>query len=190
MPIKPWKLLSSTDVSPSTWFPIERRTYELPNGKIIDDFTITTLPDVAMILPITAEGKIVFVSQYKPGTDEVMIQFPAGRIEPEYQDMTEAAQHELEEEVGIKVTREQLKEFGVLSGFSTKATERVYAYLAIECSFNSTQRLDETEDIEVLVLSPAEVEEAIINGKIWCSLTIAGWELAKKKFPDVFTVKP
>ena len=71
MSIQKWKLLSAKDVSPSTWFPIEARTYQLPNGKIIEDFTVTTLADVAMIIPMTTEGKLVLVNQYKPGVDAV-----------------------------------------------------------------------------------------------------------------------
>jgi len=46
-PIK-WKLLSAKDVSPSKWFTIEERTYELPDGRIVDDFTVTTLANVSL----------------------------------------------------------------------------------------------------------------------------------------------
>ena len=182
----PWKLLHTEDVSPSKWFPIERRSYQLPNGKVLDDFTVTTLADVSLVVPITDQKKVVFVEQYKPGVDEVMLQFPAGRIEPGYQDMVEAAQHELEEEVGIKVEREQLEYITVLSGFSTKASEKVCCYLGQHCEFNSTQDLDETEFIEIVELRIEEVEQLILDGKIWCSQSISAWEVAKKKFPHVF----
>jgi ADP-ribose pyrophosphatase len=186
MPTVPWKLLRAEDVSPSKWFPIERRSYQLPNGKVVDDFTVTTLADVSLVVPITDPRKVVLVEQYKPGVDEVMLQFPAGRIETGYQDMTEAAQHELEEEVGIKVERDQLEYITVLSGFSTKATEKVFCYLAQHCVFNSIQDLDETELIEVVELDIEEVDQYILDGKIWCSQSISAWEVAKKKYPYVF----
>lgn len=182
---KKWKLLSKKDVSPSKWFPIEERTYEMPNGKIVNDFTITTLADVSMIIPITKDKKVVLVNQYKPGIDEVLMQFPAGRIEASHMNMDETAQHELEEETGIRVKLEQLTHFAKATGFSTKATEIVYYYLAKNCEFNSQQHLDTTEAIEVVSLSFYEMDELILNNKIWCAQTIAGWELAKKKFPDI-----
>lgn len=185
MQIKKWKLLSSEDVSPSTWFPIEKRVYEMPNGKIIDDFTVTILADVAFIVPITIEGKVVLVNQYKPGVDEVLIQFPAGRIEPNHANMDETAQHELEEETGIRVGQDQLESFGRLTGFSTKATEVVTLYLARNCKFNSEQSLDPTENIEVVTLTPQELDAKIESNEIWCSQTIAAWELAKKRFPEI-----
>lgn len=187
MPIKKWKLLSSKDVSPSTWFPIESRTYELPNGKIVEDFTVTTLADVAMIIPITADKKVVMVRQFKPGIGDILIQFPAGRIEKHHTNIIEAAQHELEEEVGIKVEESQLQLVTKVHAFSTKATEIVHIFLASDCEFNSKQHLDTNEDIEILQLSFDEVNEMILNGEIWDAEAIAGWELAKKKFPVVLS---
>ena len=185
MAIKKWKLISQTDVSPSKWFPIENRVYELPNGKIVDDFTVTTLADVAMVIPITKDKKVVLANQYKPSVDSVMLQFPAGRIEPNHENMVATARHELEEEVGIKVAPAQLTEFAKLTGFSTKASEIVYVYLATECEFNSQQNFDPTEDIEVCTYTFTEFDELIENGTVFCAQTIAAWELAKKKFPKV-----
>lgn len=185
---KKWKLLSTKDVSPSKWFPIESRTYELPNGRIVDDFTVTTLADVAMILPITTDHKVIFVNQFKPGIGEVLIQFPAGRIEKNHTSMVETAIHELEEEVGIKVSENQLHLIAQVHAFATKATERVHLFLAENCKFNSQQNLDENEAIEVLQLTFAEIEAKILNGQIWDAEAITAWELAKKKFPEKFVV--
>lgn len=187
MQIKKWQLVSKKDVSPSKWFPIEERVYKMPSGKIVDDFTVTTLADVAMIVPITKDKKVVLANQYKPGTDAVMMQFPAGRIEKNHKSMDETAQHELEEEVGIKVGLNQLTQFAKLSGFSTKATEIVYCYLAVDCEFNSQQHFDPTEEIEVKILDFEELDQLIANGTIFCAQTIAEWELAKKKFPKIFS---
>lgn len=179
---KKWKLLSVKDVSPSKWFPIEERTYELPNGKIVDDFTVTTLADSVHIIPITKDKKVVLIQMYKQGTDDIMIQFPAGRIEDKHNNILDGAVKELEEEAGIKVKESDLQKVGILAAGSTKQTERVHFYLTTDVEFNSKQNLDETEEIVVLSLSFAQMEEYIISGKIWDAHCIAGWELAKKKF--------
>ena len=78
MAMKKWKLIEETDVSPSKWFPIKKHKVELPNGTIIDDYFITTLGNVGMILPITKDNKIVLVKQYKHGVKDVLIELPAG----------------------------------------------------------------------------------------------------------------
>lgn len=187
MPIKKWTLLSKTDVSPSSWFPIENRVYRMPNGQIVDDFTITTLADVSLIIPITTDGQIVMARQYKPGVDDILLQFPGGRTEPHHRDLTQTAQEELHEELGISVESDQLTQFAQLTGFSTKATEIVYFFVAENCEVNSHQRLDQTEEIEPVFLSPAEVDQKIANQEIWCAPTVAGWFMAKQKFPALFS---
>lgn len=48
--MKSWKVLKETDVSPSKWFPVKQHQVELPNGNIVEDYFITTLDNVGMIL--------------------------------------------------------------------------------------------------------------------------------------------
>ncbi len=138
-----------------------------------------------MIVPITREGKLVLVKQFKPGIGEILIQFPVGRIEKNHESFLETAQHELEEETGIHAEKSQLHDLGKLHAFSTKATERVYLFVAENCEFNSQQSLDENEDIEVLEVSFAEFEEMIASGEFWDAEGIAAWHLVGKKFPLV-----
>lgn len=183
---KKWQLISAKDVSPSKWFPIEERTYRLPNGKIVDDFTVTTLADGAMIVPITKDRKVVLVEQFKPGVGEVILQFPAGRKESTHKDFVETACHELEEETGIRVPQSNFIYFAKLNGFNTKASKVVYVYFVKDVEHNARQKLDLTEDIEVVTIDFQTMDTYIFDGTIWDSQTIAAWELAKKHFPEVF----
>ena len=86
------------------------------------------------------------------------------------------------QEVGIKAKPKQLTKLARLTGFSTKATEIVHIFLAKDCRFNSQQNLDVTEDIEIITVSFEEMDRLVESNKIWCAQTVAGWELAKKKF--------
>jgi len=148
---------------------------------------VTTIGDVSMVVPITKDKKVILVNQFKPGVDEVVLEFPAGRIEPHHKDFVELAQRELEEETGIKVELNKLRHFATLGGFVTKGSERVLFYLATDLEFNSKQHTDHGEEIEIIQLSFQEMDDYIFNGKIWTAQTIAGWELAKKHFPHEFT---
>ncbi len=177
---KKWQLIATKDISPHKWFPLEMRTYQLPNGKIVDDFTVTTLADVAMIVAVTKEGKLVMVRQFKPGFGDVIVEFPAGRIEVDHKDLEVTARHELEEETGIRV--ENLEYFGTIAGFVTKGTEKVHCYFVKNVEFNSKQSLDLNEDIEVVLLSPEQLDELIDSNSIQAASTIAAWRLAKAKF--------
>lgn len=175
-----WQLLATKDISPHQWFPLEMRTYKLPNGKVVDDFSVTTLADVAMIVAVTKDGKIVLVRQFKPGFGEVVTEFPAGRIESSHKNLAETALHELEEETGIRA--QKVEYFGTFSGFLTKATEKCHCYFAKDVEFNSQQKLDENEEIEVVLLSPEELDEQIDANQIQAAISIAAWRLAKTKY--------
>ncbi|MBI3620305.1 NUDIX hydrolase [Candidatus Roizmanbacteria bacterium] len=182
--LKKWRLLKGEDISPSKWFSLEKRAYQLPNGKIIDDFLVTTIQDVGMVVAVTTDKLVVMVRQFKPGFGDMTIEFPTGRLESSSDDPKEKAIRELEEETGIKT--DSLEYFATLAGFVTKGTEKVYCYFAKEVSFNSVQHLDETEEIEVLTLSPQEIEELIITNQISTAVTIAAWTVAKRKYSEFF----
>lgn len=183
--MKKWKLLKETDVSPSKWFPIKQHKVELPNGTIIDDYFITTLGNVGMILPITKENKIVLVKQYKHGVEDILIELPAG-FQQNNKSIEESALAELEEETGIKTTLENLKPIGKISNTPTKSTHVTYGYLATELEFNSIQNLEITEDIEIIQQTPMETIEMIKNGEIWVGDSVGLIMKAYLMCPEIF----
>jgi len=183
--MKKWKLLKETDVSPSKWFPIKQHKVELPNGTIIDDYFITTLGNVGMILPITKENKIVLVKQYKHGVEDVLIELPAG-FQQNNKSIEESALAELEEETGIKTAVENLKPIGKISNTPTKSTHVTYGYLATELEFNSIQNLEITEDIEIIQQTPLETIEMIKNGEIWVGDSVGLIMKAYLMYPEIF----
>jgi ADP-ribose pyrophosphatase len=182
--IKPWKLLSKKDVSVGKWFPLEERTYELANGKIIDDFTVTTLPDVAMIVPFMKDGTIAMCRQYKPGAAQVILEFPAGRIEAHHKNLEETARAELKEETGMAM--EDFHFFGETVTFPTKGSERINNYYVLDAVVNSEQDFDDNEEIEVVFLTPDEIEQKIKSEEINTSPTMSAWLQLKLRHPELF----
>ena len=53
------------------------------------------------ILPITPEGKIILVRQYRYAPDEVLLEIPAGKIDSKEENPLHCAARELEEEAGV-----------------------------------------------------------------------------------------
>jgi ADP-ribose pyrophosphatase len=176
--IKKWDLLSEEDVSPSRWFPLFRHKVKLSNGHIMDDYYISKLGDVAMVVPVTTENKLIFVRQYKHGIREITLEFPAGIIE-KGQSPDEAALAELAQETGIVCDTVNL--LGELKPLPSKNFSTLYGFVAKNVKITAKQQLDISEEIEVLKLSEKEVEEKIICGEINCSDTIALYLLYKLK---------
>jgi 8-oxo-dGTP pyrophosphatase MutT (NUDIX family) len=175
-------LLEEKDVSPSKWFPLFLHKVKLPDGRIIDDYYISKLGDVAMIVAITKNKEIVFVRQYKHGADDFLLELPAGRIGKKTPE--EGAKAELEEEAGIKV--DKLESLGWLYHTSSKDPIKIYGFIVTGVSINTQQKFDETEDIELVLVPVGEIEEMIKNKELNGSDTHAFLYIAKLKYPELF----
>ncbi|HPN54787.1 MAG TPA: NUDIX hydrolase [Candidatus Moranbacteria bacterium] len=170
-----WKTISSKMAFNHKWFKLRQDKVELPNGKILDEYFLWLKGYVALIVPITEDGKFVLVRQYKHGADEIIIEFPAGFIDGD-ETPEEAAQRELQEETGYSSDNLQL--LSTAFADPTKAIGKIYIYLAKNAVRNKAIKLDETEDIEVLVKSEEEVLEMITKGEICVNDSVAGFFLA------------
>lgn len=70
----------------------------LPNGKPAKR-EIIHHPGAVAIIPITKDGKIVFVEQYRKALERTIVEIPAGKLEPG-EEPAVCARRELEEETG------------------------------------------------------------------------------------------
>ena len=99
---------------------------ELPDGNKAKRELIKH-PGAVAIIPITKEGKLILVEQYRKALERTLIEIPAGKIEPgEAPEVT--AVRELEEETGYGA-----KDFTYLQSFATSpgfADEVIHLYLA------------------------------------------------------------
>jgi len=183
--MKKWKILKKEDVSPSKWFPVIRHEVELPNGTIVDDYFVSPLGNVVMILPVTAENEVVLVRQYKHALGKILIELPAG-FQQKGKTLKESALTELEEEAGIKTTADNLIFLSKTANNPTKTTYVTYCYIARNLEFNSKQNLEVTEDIEILKISPQKTLEMVKDGEIWVADSVVNIVKAFFKYPDIF----
>jgi ADP-ribose diphosphatase len=96
--INRWKELSREEVFKKYTWIIQKRVYELPNGKLAD-FYVREAPAVACVLAVTEDNKIVTVKQYRPGPDIVCNELPGGVVD-EGEDPVKGGMRELKEEAG------------------------------------------------------------------------------------------
>jgi len=175
----PWKIIETTDVSPSKWFPISKDIVQLPNGNIIDYYK-SELANVAMVIPITKNNEVVFVKQYKHGIGKYVLEFPAGRIESS-QTATQTAIRELLEETGILVGEKDLTFLIELWTEPSKSTVRVSGYLATGVTITQKQSLEETEAIKVVKVPLSNLSSFVAEQNIHASDTLALLGFVKEK---------
>lgn len=142
---------------------------KLPNGKK-SYREIVKHPGAVAIIPITANGKIVFVKQYRKPLERALIEIPAGKIEPsEAPEVT--AVRELEEETGY-TTNELLyvTSFYTSPGF---ADEIIHIYLTEKMTpLYETVAGDDDEFVELVELSLEEAKQYTKEQKIYDAKTI------------------
>jgi ADP-ribose pyrophosphatase len=169
--LQKWKILQSKMVLDHEWCRVRRDEIELPNGKVIDDFFVYIKPDIALILPITSNREIVFVRQYRHGAGEFFLELPAGRFNSQEENAQSAALRELEEETGYVAT--VVRKLAVLHDNPSKETNNIYLFLAENVIKTNNQKLDITEEIEVVLIPQESVLEKIIQGEISVAGTVA-----------------
>ncbi len=141
----------------------------LPDGKKTSREVVEHRGAV-VILPITDEGKIVMVRQYRYPVGEELLELPAGTLEAD-EDPQFCAERELAEETGYRAEKiEFLTSYYSSPGF---CTEKLYLFLATGLKAG-VQKLESDEKIKVELYSMDEVKERVRNGEIKDAKSIAG----------------
>lgn len=115
------------------------------------------------VIPVTDEGEIICVRQFRYPFREALIEIPAGKLDTPDEDPTEAALRELREETGAKC--ERLTYMGLYYPSPAILDEKIYMYLAQDLTFGETD-LDEDEFLEVVRIPVDELCQAILKGEI------------------------
>lgn len=141
---------------------------ELPNGKT-SSREIVKHPGAVAILPLTDDGKIVMVEQFRKPLERMLVEIPAGKLE-KGEKPAETARRELEEETGYESKElEWLISFYTSPGF---ADELVHLYIAKGLSKKETAAaLDEDEFVNLVELSLDEAITYIREQKIYDAKT-------------------
>jgi 8-oxo-dGTP pyrophosphatase MutT (NUDIX family) len=166
----PWELISSSRVFTSRWLSVLEKRYRLPRSGHEDSFYVCEYPTWVCIVPVTDEGAIVLIRQYRPGLDRVVWEIPAGVVD-EGESVLDAARRELSEETGYEGGAwERLITLSAGTGTHTNLS---HTFLARGVVPGGTQRLDLTEDIDVEVRTVSEVGEMLRSGAIPTALHAA-----------------
>ncbi|MBO1003109.1 NUDIX hydrolase [Pseudogracilibacillus auburnensis] len=134
-------------------------------------------PGAVAIIPVTSDGKIIFVEQYRKPLERSIIEIPAGKIEPN-EDPTVTAIRELEEETGYTTKSIQhISSFYTSPGF---ADELIHLYYTEELiQLEEMVQGDEDEFIQLITLTLEEAEQYIVEKKIYDAKTILAIQYVK-----------
>lgn len=125
----------------------------------------------AVVVPVTNEGKIVFVKQYRYPIQKYLLELPAGKLE-ENEDPFVCAERELTEETGYVSTN--IKYLGKIYTTPGFCTELLHIYLATQLTPGEHNREEGEFGMSVFELTPKEAVRRIMFGDIVDAKTICG----------------
>ncbi len=130
--------------------------------------------DAAVVLARRPDGRFVFVRQYRKAVEQPMIEAVAGGVEAG-ESPEDCARRELLEESGHRAVR--IEALGPLICCPGYSSEVLHGFLAEVGEDVEALAPDADENLDVLLLTPAEVEREIAEGRILDGKTLALWLL-------------
>jgi ADP-ribose pyrophosphatase len=148
---------------------VRRDTVRLPDGQHATREYIVH-PGAVMVVPLCDDGRLLMERQFRYPVGTVLLEFPAGKLEPG-EAIQWCAQRELAEETGYRA-REWARA-GVLHNAPAYASEAIEIWFAR--GLHAGERaLDEGEFIEVTVVDGAALDAAAGRGEITDAKTLIG----------------
>jgi len=132
-------------------------------------------PGGVCVVPILDDKKIVLIKQYRMPVSDLLLEIPAGKIDPGETDNLETAKRELQEETGF--TAKTWIDLGYTLPCPGYSTEKLYIFMAKNLE-PGVQNLDHGEVIENHIITIDEAIQKIRTGEIIDSKTIVGIHLA------------
>lgn len=165
-----WKTLSSEYLIRRPWLTARRDKVQLPDGRVNPEYYVLEYPDWVNVIAITTDGDFVMERQFRYALGETSYEICAGVMEAGETPL-QAAQRELMEETGYGGGNWQ--ELMTLSANSSNMTNLTHCFVAEGVSKKGEKHWDATEDLEVLLLKPAEVRRLMDTTEMRQALMLA-----------------
>ena len=165
MPVDHQKWKSRTKESilvKKPWFEVFREEIQLPDGKVIPEYYEIEMPHYCAVFAVTVDQKIIVLRCYRHAIGEVTLTMPGGMIE-KGESPLEGIRREFLEETGF--VAKEWKPLGTFVGNSTRGCGTYHFFFATGAYPVQEPNSGDLEELELLLWSKKEVEQALNTGR-------------------------
>ncbi|MDA3864389.1 MAG: NUDIX hydrolase [Deltaproteobacteria bacterium] len=170
--IKKWNVTKRINLFKSQMLQFEEMDCIRENDQVQGIFYRIILPAWVNIIPITTEGELILIRQFRHGAGEFTLEIPGGVVD-KGENPLEAAKRELLEETGA-------------SSFNWKSLDYVYPnpaiqsnkchlYLATNTEIKAKTDFDEFEEIEIFKIKLSDITSYLASGKIKNAIVLSSF---------------
>ncbi len=143
-------------------FKVEEMTVTLPNGATAPREVIRH-PGAVCVIPMTDDGDILVVRQWRTGYEGITLEIPAGKLDSATEDFMEAAKRELREETGAVAAH--WLDMGDYYGSPAILDEKIRMYAAWGLTFGDTDP-DDGEFLNIERIPLGTLVDMVLRGEI------------------------
>lgn len=185
-PIQKWKQLKSTVVFEHPRMTLAEDDVELPTGKAIKYLHQVYKGNGGVIVICIKDGKLLLQHEYSYPVNEVLYQFPGGRIEDK-ETYEEAATRELAEKSNFAI--DNVVYLGWFYPDNRRTNAKLHVVFSDHVTPDKEKLADDTEFINTIWLSVDEFNSKLKNGEITNYAVLSAWALLMAQLPDLSTEK-
>ena len=171
-----WTPLATELLQECAVFTVSRTRTRSPKDGSEHDFYRIDATDWVNVIPVTPEGEVVMIRQYRHGTRDLTLEIPGGMVDPG-ESPGAAAAREMLEETGYRA--EELVPIGVTSPNPAIFGNRVHSFLATGARRVAEIRNEGTEETVVELVPEAELADVLRSGGVDHALVLAAFLFRK-----------
>jgi ADP-ribose pyrophosphatase len=161
---RPWKVLESEVVIDTPHLRLRRDRVQTARGDIVEGYHVRESRGFVVIFALTPSDEVILVRQYKHGIGAVVLELPAGAIDPDESPL-QAATREFEEETGYRAAG-PLEHIRTFIADPTNSNGRFSLFFGHGATPCQEQHFDPTEDITVELVPKDRLLELVRDGSI------------------------
>lgn len=178
----PWKTISRKPlIHRPPFLTVEEHEVQITGGRIVPDWTWIITPDYVNVIAETTDGRLICFRQTKYAVEGTSLAIVGGFIEPG-EAPAAAARRELIEETGY--TSDHWASLGSYAVDANRGVGKAHFFLARQASPAAAKTADDLEQQEMLLLTRAEVEQALQDNEFKALAWVAAMSLGLQRLDE------